>query len=48
MRETWMSVLHSLRKREAHPAEKLVAALNRKAQDPHLDLAAELFGLDTG
>lgn len=48
MRETWMSVLHSLRKRAAHPAEKLVEALNRKAQEPHVNLAAELFGLDTG
>lgn len=48
MPETWMSVLHSLRKREAHPAEKLVEVLNRKAQEPHLDLAAAIFGLDTG
>ena len=48
MRETWMSVLYSLRKREAHPAEKLVEVLNRKAQDPDLDGAAALFDLDTG
>jgi hypothetical protein len=48
MRETWMSVLHSLRKQVAHPTEKLVAVLNHKAQEPALDMAAELFGLDTG
>lgn len=48
MRETWMSVLHSLRKRVADPAEKLIEVLNRKAQEPHLDIAVELFGQDTG
>jgi hypothetical protein len=48
MRETWMSVLHSLRKQAAHPVEKLVEVLNRKAQEPHLDVAAEIFGQDTG
>lgn len=48
MRETWMHVLHCLRKREAHSVEKLVEVLNRKAQEPHLDVTAELFGLDTG
>jgi hypothetical protein len=48
MRETWMSVLHSLRKRAAQPAEKLVEVLNHKAQEPDLDVAAALFSLDTG
>lgn len=48
MRETWMSVLHSLRKRAAHPAEKLVEVLNHKATKPGLDVAAALLGLDTG
>lgn len=48
MRETWISVLHSVRKRASHPVEKLVEVLHRKAQEPHLDMAAELFGLDPG
>lgn len=48
MRATWMSVLQSLRKQAAHPTEKLLAVLNHKAQEPALDMAAELFGLDTG
>jgi transposase len=48
MREIWMSVLHSLRKREDDPAEKLVEGLNRKAQEAQLNLAEALFGLDSG
>lgn len=44
MREIWTSVLASLKKREAHPREKLVEGLNKLSADENFDLAEFLFG----
>lgn len=43
-RETWTSVLQTLKKREANPRDKLVRALNKLSQNENLDIAKELFG----
>ena len=43
-RETWTSVLQTLKKRDANPRDKLVRALNKLSQNENLDIAKELFG----
>ncbi len=43
-RETWTSILQTLKKREANPRDKLVNALNKSSQTKDLDITAELFG----
>ena len=43
-RETWTSILPTLKKREANPRDKLVNALNKSSQTKDLDITAELFG----
>lgn len=43
-RETWTSILQTLKKREENPRDKLVKALNKSSQDKNLDIAVELFG----
>lgn len=43
-RETWTSILQTLKKREANPRDKLVSALNKLSQTKDLDITAELFG----
>jgi len=43
-RETWTSILQTLKKREENPRDKLVEALNKLSQIKDLDIAEELFG----
>jgi transposase len=43
-RETWTSILQTLKKREENPSDKLVQALNKSSQIKDLDITAELFG----
>ena len=43
-RETWTSILQTLKKREANPRDKLVNALNKLSHTKELDITAELFG----
>lgn len=43
-RETWTSILQTLKKREANPRDKLVQTLNKLSQTKELDIAEELFG----
>ena len=43
-RETWTSILQTLKKREANPRDKLVQALNKISQTKELDITEELFG----
>ncbi len=43
-RETWTSILQTLKKREANPRDKLVNAFNKLSQTKDLDITAELFG----
>lgn len=43
-RETWTSILQTLKKREANPRDKLVQTLNKISQIKDVDIAAELFG----
>jgi transposase len=43
-RETWTSILQTLKKREANPRDKLVETLNKFSHDQDLDIAEELFG----
>lgn len=43
-RETWTSILQTLKKREANPRDKLVNALNKLSHTGDLDITAELFG----
>ena len=43
-REIWTSVLQSLKKREIHPRDKLVEALNELSVNDNYDLTAALFG----
>lgn len=43
-RETWTSILQTLKKREENPRDKLVKALNKLSQNKELDIAEELFG----
>jgi len=43
-RETWTSILQTLKKREANPRDKLVQALNGSTQIKDLDITEELFG----
>ncbi len=43
-RETWTSILQTLKKREENPRDKLVQALNKVSQTKDLDITAELFG----
>jgi len=42
-RETWTSILQTLKKREANPRDKLVSALNKLSSDKDLDITEELF-----
>ncbi len=43
-RETWTSILQTLKKREENPRDKLVKALNNLSQTKDLDITEELFG----
>ena len=43
-RETWTSILQTLKKREENPRDKLVQTLNKLSQIKDLDITAELFG----
>lgn len=43
-RETWTSILQSLKKRTENPRDKLVEALNKLSHNENLDIAEELFG----
>lgn len=43
-REIWTSILQSLKKREEHPRDKLIEALNQLSQNENLDITTELFG----
>ena len=43
-RETWTSILQTLKKREENPRDKLVEALNKLSRIKDLDIAEELFG----
>ena len=43
-RETWTSILQTLKKREENPRDKLVKALNKFSQTKDLDITEELFG----
>jgi len=43
-RETWTSILQTLKKREENPRGKLVKAFNKLSQTKDLDITAELFG----
>ena len=43
-RETWTSILQTLKKREENPRDKLVETLNKLSQIKDLDIAEELFG----
>lgn len=43
-RETWTSILQTLKKREQNPRDKLIEALNKLSQNKNLDIAGELFG----
>lgn len=46
-RETWTSILQTLKKREDNPRDKLVKVLNNLSQNENLDIAEELFGSPT-
>jgi len=46
-REILMTVLHTLKKRTANPAQALAAVLDKLAADPGIDLYEQLFRLDT-
>ena len=43
-RETWTSILQTLKKREANPRDRLVQALNKFSQTKDVDITEELFG----
>jgi transposase len=43
-RETWTTILQTLKKREANPRDKLVQALNKLSHTKDLDITEELFG----
>ncbi len=43
-RETWTSILQTLKKREDNPRDKLVETLNKLSQNENLDITEELFG----
>jgi transposase len=46
-RETWTSILQTLKKREENPRDKLVEVLNNLSHNENLDIAEELFGSPT-
>jgi glutamate synthase domain-containing protein 2 len=43
-RETWTSILQTLKKREENPRDKIITTLNKFSQNKDLDITAELFG----
>jgi len=46
-RETWMTVLATLRKRVKHPQQRLKEVLDALARDPTVDVHKLLWAADT-